>query len=268
MADLSKYRKNVVSLIDAPVHANDLRPYLGMSGIGHSCSRYLWYSFRWAYRDEITARVKRLFNRGHREEAVVIKELTNIGCVVSELQREFVSGFGHVKGHWDGKIEHVPDAPAKPHVLEIKTMNDKYFKHLLKYGVKHSKPVYYAQMQLYMGHSGLDRALFVSVNKNDDSMYAERVSLDKNELFILNSRAASVVMAETPLPRPFSPTWFECKWCAAREMCHGTEPMHVSCRTCTKAEPTNKGKWECNGTVRTDQEQLEACSKYEAICNV
>src|SRR5688572_4793950 len=63
------------------------RWHLGASIIGHECSRYLWFSFRWCARDEGEAtkrdanshanlgRKLRLFNRGHREEARFIEYL-------------------------------------------------------------------------------------------------------------------------------------------------------------------------------------------------
>ena len=57
----------------------EMRPYLGMSKLGHPCSRYLWYSFRWCFTVEIEARKKRLFMRGHREEPAIIHELQQIG---------------------------------------------------------------------------------------------------------------------------------------------------------------------------------------------
>ena len=44
------------------------RVYLGMSQMGHSCSRYLWYYFRWATVQKHTPRKLRIFSRGNHEE--------------------------------------------------------------------------------------------------------------------------------------------------------------------------------------------------------
>ena len=42
------------------------REYLGGSLIGHECDRYIWYTYRWAYREEHTGRMRMLFETGHR----------------------------------------------------------------------------------------------------------------------------------------------------------------------------------------------------------
>ena len=42
---------------------------VGASSIGHKCERYLWYQFRWFFREKFNGRMLRLFDRGHREEA-------------------------------------------------------------------------------------------------------------------------------------------------------------------------------------------------------
>ena len=51
------------------------RPYLGMSQLGEKCSRKLWYDFRICSEIKIKPRLKRLFDRGHREEYVFQRDL-------------------------------------------------------------------------------------------------------------------------------------------------------------------------------------------------
>lgn len=267
MVQIAGFKKTTLSLLDAPVNVFERRPYLGMSEIGHSCTRFLWYRFRWAFTDEPSTRVRRLFNRGHREEPAIISELEKINYKVSELQKQFTYCYGHVQGHWDGKVENVVEAPKTAHVLEIKTMNDKAFKDVIKKGVKQSKPVYYAQAQLYMGHSKLKRCLFIAVNKNDDSYYIERIKADKTQLFLLNKRAMGVVLAELPPLRPFTSTWYECKWCSAYDICHKGAAPDVSCRMCIEAAPNNTGGWDCGSKELSINAQRCACDLYSPIDN-
>lgn len=59
------------------------RHHLGASVLGHSCDRYLWYTFRWVKIPSHSARIKRLFRRGHREEARIIEMLRSTGLVIS-----------------------------------------------------------------------------------------------------------------------------------------------------------------------------------------
>ena len=58
------------------------RSHLGFSLIGDECQRKLWYGFRWCKTPKPSPRVKRLFDRGHREEERFIDYLRGIGCKV------------------------------------------------------------------------------------------------------------------------------------------------------------------------------------------
>lgn len=58
------------------------RRHLGASLIGHECSRYLWYTFRWVKAPDFDGRMYRLFQRGHLEENRFIEYLEGIGCTV------------------------------------------------------------------------------------------------------------------------------------------------------------------------------------------
>ena len=66
-------------------------------------------------------------------------------------------------------------------LFECKTMNTKGFKQLKAKGVQEAKPIYWSQMQVGMHLCDLDRALFVTVCKETDEIYMERVRLDKAE---------------------------------------------------------------------------------------
>jgi hypothetical protein len=73
----------------------------------------------------------------------------------------------------------VPEAPKTMHVFEAKSMNDRAFKALLKAGcVREGKPEHFAQVQTYLHCQGLTRALYLSVNKNTDELYCERIEYD------------------------------------------------------------------------------------------
>jgi hypothetical protein len=97
MVLLSDYIKpTTAKLLDDGVIVSAHRPYLGMSQIGHACERYLWFSFHWAYVDTFPRRILRLFNRGHREEPVIVEDLERIGMKFSGDQDEVVCAWGHV----------------------------------------------------------------------------------------------------------------------------------------------------------------------------
>lgn len=240
------------------------RPYLGMSGLGHSCSRFLWYSFRWCYITTHEARILRLFSRGDREEDVIIKTLESAGIRTYDTQLECIIAHGHSKGHCDGKCIGVIEAPKTEHLAEFKTMNDKYFKEVCKIGVQAAKPVYYGQCQLYMRHLDLTRTLFVAVNKNDDAMYIERIKLDKGFADELTRKAEDIILSEKPPEKQYKSTWYECKYCDAKDICHKGKAVEENCRTCEFCDILPEGKWECSkyGIVLATEQQRLGCKDY------
>jgi len=272
VVQLTKFKNTTAAKIEELTEPGELRPYLGCSKLGHSCDRYLWYSFRWCYNREIPARLKRLFNRGHREEPAIEAELAKIGIQTFDDQAEVVLGFGHCKGHCDGKGLGIVEAPKTVHLMEYKTMSDKYFKEISKTrSVKVSKPVYYAQMQIYMYKLKLTRAMFIAVNKNTDAMYFERVKLDKGYAQDLERKAERIILSEDPPPKKFKPTWFECRFCDANAICHGNAHVERNCRTCDYLDLHPEGRWKCSYyddlQLVTDQQRL-GCQHYKLLKSI
>lgn len=231
---------------------NAPRSHLGASIIGHSCDRWLWFSFRWIQREDFDGRMLRLFRRGQEEEAPLINDLRRAGLKIADIdpatRKQFNFKVGFFAGSMDGIIlEGVPEAPNKQHILEIKTHSKKSFDALEKDGVEKSKPMHYAQMQVYMGAMQIDRALYVSVCKDDDRIYTERVRYVPEIFQKLTERAQRIITSDR-MPEPLSadPTWFECKFCAAHPVCHkGKIPQDVSCRSCSHVTFERTGEVTC-----------------------
>ena len=281
MVKLISSKPNTLEILEAPVSQQNARPYLGMSGIGHSCSRALWYGFRWAYPINLPTRLLRLFSRGHREEPIVCADLERVGIECYRVdpefgevritpsdtdadQEEMIAGFGHMKGHSDGRCRNVPEARKTDHLLEIKTINDKGFKTLCKQGIRSAKPVYYAQAQIYMRKLKLTRCLHVTVCKNDDAYYVERLRLDKGFADDLERKGESIILSEFPPAKTFAPTWWECKFCDARSICHNGVAMDKNCRTCIHIEIQPAGEWFCTAkqTGLSTEGQRTACTDH------
>lgn len=253
MATIPPPTDNLPDRIYAMFEANQSppRPHLGLSQIGHSCDRWLWLQWRWAVIEKIRGRILRLFRRGHDEEARLIEDLRAAGLVISETDEQgnqhAVRFSAHLSGSMDGIVESgVPEAPEKPHVLEVKTHNAKSFKDLCRQGVEKSKPMHWAQCHTYMHGKGIDRALYVAVNKDDDSIYVERIRYDKALAERLIERGHRIVNSER-MPEPVSadPSWYICKQCPAHAFCHrGALPREVSCRTCLHSTAGADG-WYC-----------------------
>lgn len=227
------------------------RGYLGASIIGHACDRYLWLSFRWAGAEAFEGRMLRLFDQGHRAEPRFVDELRMIGVTVHETgpdgeQFAVQACDGHFRGHLDGAVLGLPEAPKTWHVAEFKTHNAKSFKALHTAGVREAKPMHWAQMQVYMLLTGMTRALYLAENKDTAELYEERVVLDKPEAERLVERARRIIAAVEPPPRlSTDPAWFTCKYCLFHAQCHATAVPEPTCRSCTHATPAAEGLWSC-----------------------
>jgi hypothetical protein len=246
------------------------RPHLGGSQIGNKCKRALWYQFRWMASPEFEGRILRLFETGDREEDRVVKNLRDVGLKVWAVdpdtgrQINFEKFGGHFALSLDGMIEDMPES-NNPHVLEIKTMNEKAFKQLGTIGVQKSKPVYYAQCQIGMRLADIPRACFIAVNKNTDQIYIERLKLDKEFADGLLEKAKSIIFAEKP-PAKISddPSWYECKFCDMANVCHNKALPEINCRTCANVTADEDGTWHCNilsATLDIDKQRI-GCGEH------
>jgi hypothetical protein len=243
------------------------REYLGGSAVGEECERKLWYQFRHAFDDNFEGRVLRLFDRGKREEECVINDLRNAGLTVYDKdtktgeQFRYTACNGHLSGGLDGVVIGVPEAPKTPHLLEIKTSNKRAFESLEKVGVKDAKPVHYAQMQLYMGMAELTRALYVSVCKDNDEIYTERVEFDKEFYKMLLLKAQRIIDCESAPPRiSEDKNKFPCKWCSCLNLCHEHQMPLTNCKTCVHSTPVENAKWICG--LKGDCSALVACDDH------
>ena len=255
------------------------RWYLGISYAGEKCDRRIWLTFRWAKTEKLSGRMKRLLERGHREEAAVVRFLRSAGVNITEVgkrQREVILS-PWVRGHIDGIITSgLKESPNNIHIFECKTANDRSFQELKKKGMEDAKPLHYAQTQLYMLGSGIGRTFYWCSNKNDDEVYTERTKLDK--YFATRVRDRIVGLSTEPnLPAPLSiiPSWYECKMCPMWGVCHNHEEADHSCRTCEHGVFQEDGTFTCNkdGRELSPRMQEKGCRDFklhfdlEALCS-
>lgn len=252
MAQIPEPSITIQSLIDEyhQKQTEPFRPHMGASQLGHECERYIWLSFRWAVKENVSGRIKRIFRRGNNEEAIVVSDLRSIGIDVQNTgknQSRVLLG-GHVSGSVDGIIRGgMLGAEKTPHILEIKTTSQKGYDALVKDGVKKAKFQHFVQMQVYMHGMQLTRALYVAVNKNDDNLYTERVEYHKEtaENYI-NKGLFLSTNEEMPKVISQDPSFFICKMCGMNDFCHKSKmTKQVNCRTCAFSTPKKDGTYYC-----------------------
>lgn len=185
---------------------------LSASVIGDECQRRIWYKLNGAPKEEFSGRMKRLFDRGHREEGRFIDALTGIGVSVTDQQKKVLFADGRRIGAIDGI------ANGK-HLLEFKTANDKSFKKIVKEGppLRHK-----IQMNVYMHFLPfIDDAWYFAINKNDDEIYGTVVPYDKEFAQAQMQKIDRITALKVPPQRiDDRPEFYICKMCYLRNMCH------------------------------------------------
>ena len=255
--------------------ADNYRSHLGASQIGKKCERALWLGWRWSYARSFRARILRLFNRGHQEEARFLAMLDMIGVIFHQPEdgsQERISDHGgHFGSALDGVLWNVPDALGEWILGEFKTHNTKSFCDLVVKGVQISKPEHYAQIQTCMARRGIYKCLYMAVNKNDDDIYCEIVEHDSRTAESYLSRAARIIVArDAPKRISEDPSHFDCTLCDAKPRCHfpSSDDLVKSCRTCKfSVADIGTGTWSCEHLQRVldKADQLAGCGAHDPI---
>jgi hypothetical protein len=150
--------KTINDLIDAAMIENyrsqEKRNYLGASIIGDDCLRKIQLQYM-QKESEISAQTLRTFAIGTHLEDLIFKWMIYAGFDIrarNEIGKQFSfsTAGGKIKGHVDSIIYGGPNFMKYPALWECKTMNNKSWNDTQKRGVLVSKPIYYAQVQLYM----------------------------------------------------------------------------------------------------------------------
>jgi hypothetical protein len=278
MATLDQFTMPTVAAIyrgyESRHEAEPARGHLGASQLGTECERALWLGFRWAYREQLSGQKLKLFERGRREEAWLTEDLRAAGVTVHTVgpdggQFAFSAVGGHVGGSMDGAALGLMEAPKTWHVVEYKTHGAKSFAQLVAKGVQAAKPLHWAQVQLYMRWSGMDRAFYLALNKDNDELYSDRIKYDAQAAAALEAKGERVVKAMTPPERlGSSPEDYRCKLCPAAKACWESK-LRVTCRTCIHATPELDGKarWSCVWHKRdlSLEEQAKGCPSHRLI---
>lgn len=259
-------------LVEAHIYStqeSSFRYHLGASLLGADCERAIWYGYRWFKEVSHEARIVRLFDRGEREEAVVLNHLRAVGVNVHAAnpntgkQYRLSALGGHLGGGLDAILSDVPDLRMRgAGLFECKTANQKSYDTLVKQGLRQNKTQHYVQMQIYMRAYNLEWGLYICVCKNTDDWYWEFVEYDGMFAENYMQRGANIIASSrAPMKLNNNPAYFQCKWCDYREICHYDEAPAKNCRTCIHSTPGSDGRWHCEllptRKIRTKEEAEE-----------
>lgn len=226
----------VNALIDAALVARNRRQqprdYLGGSRIGEPCARKLVYEVTHTPKDEgrdFDGAILRIFDAGHQFETLSIRWLRGAGFDLRTERADggqfgFEAAGGKLRGHIDGVIVAGPDVGLRwPVLWEHKALNAKSWNDLVKRGLRASKPVYFAQVQLYMGYLELETALVTALNKDTEALHHEAVGFDPPCAQALSDKAVDILRAaeagELPPRIAAARDFYLCRMCAYAERC-------------------------------------------------
>lgn len=259
------------------------RAYLGMSGIANECMRQSWYQWRWWSEVEFDADTLARFADGHYSEDLTASRLRKVDGISLTThtpegkQIGFSDYGGHFRGHMDGLILGLHQAPKTKHVWEHKCVNETKFKKLNqlkesegeKNALEKWDAVYYGQAVLYMEYSELDRHYLTVATAGSREITSARTEKNKEHAQHLIAKAGEIICAEQPPARAFKDaSFYKCKWCAFSDNCHYNKPPQKTCRSCRYCTPIDEGKWYCDkwgAAVPTVEDQLKGCEAWTSL---
>lgn len=226
----------VNAFVDAALVARNRRQrprdYLGGSRVGEPCARKLVYEVTHAPKDpdrDFDAGILRVFDAGHQFEALTIRWLREAGFDLRDRgadgqQFGFIAAGGRLRGHGDGVIVAGPDVGIRwPALFEHKALGQKSWTDLVKRGLRLSKPIYFAQVQLYMAYFGLEVALLTALNRDTLALHHEAVPFEPDEAQRLSDWAVDILRAaeagELPPRVAAHADFYLCRFCPYATRC-------------------------------------------------
>jgi hypothetical protein len=222
-------------LIDSALVAADRakppRDYLGASRIGEPCARKLVYEVTRTPKDDgkdFDGGILRIFDAGHQFEDLCIRWLRAVGFDLrtrncSGEQFGFSIAGGRIRGHIDGAIVGPDIGITWPALWEHKALGQKSWSEVTSCGVRAARPVYFAQMQMYMAYMELAVALFTATNRDSLALYHEFVPFDPAEAQALSNKAVAIIRSveagELPPRIAGTPDFHLCRCCPYARRC-------------------------------------------------
>jgi hypothetical protein len=219
------------------------RDYLGGSRVGEPCERKLVYEVTHTPKDpgaDFDGPILRVFDAGHAFEAMSIRWLREAGFDLRDQREDggqfgFAAAGGRLRGHIDGVIVAGPAIGVRwPALWEHKALNAKSWTDLVKRGLRLPKPIYFAQVQLYMAYMELGVALFTALNKDSQALHHEIVPFEPAEAQALSDKAVAIIRAaevgELPPRMASAPDFYLCRMCDWAKRCWAADAPEVAAR--------------------------------------
>lgn len=245
------------------------RHHLGASLLGHSCERYLFFTFRWVQLPDFSSRTLRIFERGRDEEDRIIDKLRSIGMVIETIDPDThkqirASGLpAHIGGSLDGIVwtpANYVDQYGYRMPIECKTHNRKSFtKTFNDKELSASYPQHFTQGNIYGYAMQSSHFMYIGLCKDNDELDIRFCKTDDVSAKIYIQRGVNVVYSPNLRNIQKTDEIWRCKMCDFKTLCHSSKPATSrNCRSCVHFSPIEDGTWLCQNTY-------QAVAQYDEI---
>lgn len=176
------------------------------------CSRAIFFKFKKAPKEEMEARVLRMFDHGDYIHRLILNTLFSLGIVrSSEINippQEIISGRADAIITLDNEL----------YVVDIKSMNSMIFKSLSQ-----PKEDNIDQIQLYLHFFKIPKGILLYVNKDTQELKEFLINYDsKRAKFLLNQLSILKTKIDSNIIPERIPNWpndWQCQYCQFKEIC-------------------------------------------------
>lgn len=253
------------------------RHHLGASLLGADCELQLFFSFRWVKLVQHDTRIERIFNKGRREEIIMLDHLEQIGLTLTR-EKDGNQIRAPMPPHLGGSMDAVMHVPAMfvgtyGHYMpiEVKTHKQEIYNRVKKKPIYESMPTHFCQGNIYASTIGATHFMYYAKNKNNEEYHLKIYKADPMVAKINIDRGSRIIYTSNRDMLAKTKAKHLCNMCDYKEICKQRLPAeHVSCRSCKHAIPMTDGVWLCNklGTeiVKFQEiKQAARCGAWESI---
>jgi len=178
------------------------------------CGRAIFFKFKNVPREDMEARVLRMFDHGDHIHQLIMKPLLSIRDIHVVASEVNIPPQELISGRADAIISDGKDL----YVLDIKSMNSMIFKNLAE-----PKKENIDQIQLYLHYFKIPRGILLYVNKDTQELKEFQVVYDKRMVLSLLNRLAElknkIDSNIVPDQLPDYPDNWQCQYCSFKEIC-------------------------------------------------
>lgn len=201
-------------------------PNISISSVGSACVRSLFFGVHQiteyngigltTYPDYSTARGKRLMQFGYVIEDYVYKLFKKAGITISGTQDRVTDFNGRLVGKCDGIVSW-----PRRLVIEIKGLNNENYNAVLRNGMEKAFFNYHVQLNLYCFYFGIDRGMFVVVNKDNCDILVREIVMDIDLVTRVRRKVKYALDSRDPLALgKFNRKDQDCSFCPYVDICN------------------------------------------------